>query len=198
MFFGGAFERIEQLVHGPISVRAGMLDLVDLCAKAKPSAFWTRFYDLDFESDQKAMEKWLRRLLKTEPPPIAINGLWFGLFTPYRDGKPTSCLYLAGSGRFDPTDPDWACGPEYFPEGRYSPSKILMTIYREANGANAVKEGVDGQAEYTLCLGYSCLLIAEWCRGPLRKELLGDARLRGVAAGFDSGDVLLIDVLRAE
>jgi hypothetical protein len=196
--YGGAFERIEQLVRDSAPVRAGMLDLLRLCAKAKPSAIWSRFRDLDFESDQEAMTKWLRQLLKNEPPPAAINGLWFGLFNPYLDdGQPTCCLYLAGSERFDPgmSDPDWACGPEYFPEGRYSSSRVLTTIYREANAAEGE---VGGQAEYALCLGYSSLVIAQWCRGPLRQELRGGVALRGVAAGFDSGDVLLIDVLRAE
>ena len=53
-----------------------------------------------------------------------------------------------------------------------------------------------GQGEYTLCLGYSSLIVGEWCRGPMREKLLGAARLRGVAVGFDSGDAVLIDVLK--
>jgi hypothetical protein len=196
--FGGAFERIEQLVRVPTPVRTGMVDLLDLCARTKPSPIWARFRDLDLESDQKELTSWLRKLLESEPPPTTINGLWFGLFNPYLDdGQPTSCLYLAGSERFDPsmTIPDWACGPAYFPEGRYSSSPVLTKIYRDSNAAPGQ---VGGQAEYALCLGYSCLVIAEWCRGPLRQELLGSVSFRGVAAGFDSGDVLLIDILRAE
>jgi hypothetical protein len=196
--FGGAFERIEQLVRVPTPVRTGMFDLLDLCAKTKPSPIWARFRDLDLESDQKKLTKWLRDLLESEPPPATINGLWFGLFNPYLgDGQPTSCLYLAGSERFDPSmgDPDWACGPAYFPEGRYSSSEVLTKIYRDSNAAPG---GVSSQAEFALCLGYSCLVIAEWCRGPLRQELLGGASSRGVAAGFDSGDVLLVDILRVE
>lgn len=38
----------------------------------------------------------------------------------------------------------------------------------------------------------------KWCRGPLRPDLPGVASIRGIAAGFDSGDVLLIDIRRAE
>jgi len=194
--FGGAFERIEELVRAQTSVRAGMFDLLDLCAKTKPSPIWARFQDLDLEKDQEELTKWLRKLLECEPPPTTVNGLWFGLFNPYLDdGRPTSCLYLAGSERFDASmsDPDWACGPEYFPEGRYSSSQVLTKIYRDSQAA---PDDVGGQAEYTLCLGYSSLVIAEWCRGALRQELLGSASFRGVAAGFDSGDALLLDILR--
>lgn len=196
--FGGAFERIQELLRVPTTVRSGMLDLLDFCEKEKPAPIWASFRDLDLDSDQKELTNWLCRLLENEPPPVAINGLWFGLFNPYLDdGKPTSCLYLAGSERFDPSmsDPDWACGPEYFPEGRYASSQILTRIYRDSH---ADPEDVGGQAEFTLCLGYSCLVIAEWCRGPMRQDLLGSASFRGVAAGFDSGDVLLIDILRTE
>jgi len=202
--YGGALKRIRQLVRKPTAVRAGMLDLLRLCAKAVPSPVWSRFRKLDFERDQQSLSTWLRKLLKSEPPPTSITGLCFGLFNPIlKDGKPTSCLYLAGSERFERRlkNPDWACDPEYFPEGRYSSSKVLTKIYRDANAAiysdANVPAEVGAQAELALCLGYSCLVVADWCRGPLRPALFGDAPLRGVAVGFDSGDLVLIDVLRS-
>jgi len=195
--YGGAFEQIEQLIHARTPVRDGFTSLLQLCDKTKPSPIWARFHDLDLESDQSNLTKWLRNLLECEPPPATINGLWFGLFNPdLEDEQPTSCLYLSGSERFDPstTDPDWACAPEYFPDGRYSSSEVLTKIYRDSQ----CESEVGAQAESALCLGYSCLVIAEWCRSELRQQLLGSVSFRGIAAGFDSGDVLLIDILRAE
>jgi hypothetical protein len=176
-----------------------MADLLKLCKRVNPSHVWKELRNLEYESDYRKLTKWLEGLLATEPPPKEINGMWFGLFNPYLDdGKPTSCLYLAGSERFDSKgdDPDWACGPEYFPEGRYSHSSVLTTIYRTVSEQEG---GVGSQGEYTLCLGYACLVVGEWCRGPMRKKLLGTAASRGVSVGFDSGDAVLVDILeRAE
>lgn len=195
--YGGAWERIDRLVRAATPIRAGMLDLISLCERVRAAPVWASFRALDFESEQESLAAWVRGLLADEPPPPSINGLWFGLFNPFLDdGQPTCCLYLAGSARFDPamSDPDWACSPEYFPEGRCSASEVLTTIYR---AANAVDGEVGAQAEYALCLGYSCLVVAEWCRGPLREELSGGLAIRGITVGFDSGDGLLIDVLRS-
>jgi hypothetical protein len=193
--YGNAFEMIETLVRNRTPIRKGMATLLDLCNRVQPASVWHPLLHLDYENDARRRTDWLRNLLTEEPPLADINGLWFGLYNPYlRDGLATSCLYLAGSRRFDShKDPrEWACRAEYLPEGRYSSSSILKTIYRTVN---AERSGVTGLGEYTLCLGFSCLLVAEWCRGPMRAKLLGSAPLRGVAVGFDSGDAVLIDVL---
>lgn len=194
--YGNAYERIELLVRTRTPLPDGMSELLGLCRNTEPSQVWDELLDLDYEIDFRRLTTWLERLLANEPPPPNTNGLWFGLCNPYLDdGKPTSCLYLAGSDHFDASDHDfeWACVPNYFPEGRYSRSSVLTTIYR----ALSVHEGdVASQGEYTLCLGYSCMVVAEWCRGPQREKLLDECTLRGVAVGFDSGDSLLIDVLK--
>jgi hypothetical protein len=172
-----------------------MAALLDLCNQVRPSPVWRSLLHLDYENDAREMAEWFGDLLRSEPPSANVNGLWFGLSNPILRGQPTSCLHLAGSTRFNPqqSPPEWASGPQYFPEGWSFFSRVLKTIYR------AVKESRDdigSQGEYTLCLGHSCLVVAEWCRGPMRAALLGDAPLRAVAVGFDSGDALLIDVLR--
>jgi hypothetical protein len=194
---GNAFDRIETLVRNRTAVRRGMATLPDFCNTVLPSPVWKTLLRLDYENDVRRLAEWFRNLLTSEPPPAELNGFWFGLFNPIIRRRPTSCLYLTGSKRFDPQQslPEWACGPAYFPEGRYSHSSVLATIYRAVNEA---KEDVGGQGEYTLCLGYSCLAVAEWCRGPMRATLLGDAPLRAVAVGFDSGDALPVDVLRRD
>lgn len=193
--YGNAYKRIEKLVRTWTPLPEGMSELLGLCKTTQPSQVWDELLDLDYESDCRQLTKWLEGLLANEPPPPNINGLWFGLFNPYLDdGKPTSCLYLVGSDHFDASDDnfEWACDPNYSPAGRYSNSSVLTTIYR----ALSRREGdVASQGEYTLCLGYSCMVVAEWCRGPMREKLFGECALRGVVVGFDSGDGVLIDVL---
>jgi hypothetical protein len=72
-------------------------------------------------------------------------------------------------------------------------ASIWTTIYRTMSNTegNAATLG-----EYTLCLGYASLVVAAWCQGELRPKLLGKATLRGITVGFDSGDYILIDVLK--
>lgn len=193
--YGDVDQRIENLIRDRVSVPAGMKELIHFCTEFQPSSVWPALMKLDFEQDQRDLSAWLRDLLANEPPGTAITGFWFGLFNPYlEDGQPTSCLYLAGSQRFDPNRQvvDWHCGPEYFPEGRYSKSVVLTAIYRKVSE----NDDVSALGEYSLCLGYACLVVANWCRGAMREELLAAAEVRGVAVGFDSGDLVMIDVLR--
>jgi len=192
--FGNAFELIESLVRDRTPIRKGMAVLLDLCNRVIPSTVWEPLLHLDYENDARQWTKWLTDLLESEPPPAEINGFYFGLFNPIRrDGTATSCLYLGGSTRFDNTD--WSSGLEYCPESRHMFSSILSAIYR---AVNAAEEGISAQGEFTLCLGYASLLVASWCHGTTRTALLGESTLRGVAVGFDAGDLMQIDVLTKE
>lgn len=190
------YKRVEKLIRKDIFVNAGMKDLLGFCEKVKPAKCWKPLYQLEYEKGFDQLTDWLTNLLTKQPPTKTINGLWFGLFNPVlKDGLPTCCLYLAGSKRFDldEGDPDWAVSPEYWPKDRYSNSKVLTTIYRTMD----VTEGEEGAfGEYTLCLGYASLVVAAWCRSALRSKLLGKAPFRGVTVGYDSGDGILIDVLK--
>jgi hypothetical protein len=194
------YRRIQGLVRKNTPVAEGMCNLLDLCQEISPSPHWRKLYHLRFEDDLINLTIWLERLVTSEPPPKKVTGLWFGLFNPVLDDeKPTSCLYLAGSTRFNPEKDDlnldWACSPAYWPEGRYSDSTVLTEIYRTVSRK---RNGIGAVGEYTLCLGYAALAVSAWCRSPLREKLLGQAPFRGVTVGFDSGDEVLIEVLRNE
>lgn len=194
--YGDADRKIEALLSAAAEIREGMAELIELCERACPSKVWTDFHGLNFEQDYQRLTQWVSDLLEEQPPSCSINGLWFGLFNPYLDdGKLSCCMYLAGSERFalGTDSPDWPCNPEYWPEDRYASSEVLTTIYRRT--AEIDKEA-GAQAEFALCQGYACLVVADWCRGPMQGKLLGDADFRGVAVGFDSGDIVMIDVLR--
>ncbi|MEX0676566.1 MAG: hypothetical protein WD063_05795 [Pirellulales bacterium] len=192
-----AYRHIESIIQERTSVSEGIASLLQLCNKLQPSPIWKKLSTLNFEGDCRQLAHWLKQLLIAEPPENEINGFWFGLFNPIVDGEPTAGLYLCGSTRFDPKreDPDWPCNPGYFPDGRYADSTVLDSIYKTAYEK---KSDVSNFAEYVLCLGYVSLIAARWCRGAMQPMLLGNTPLRAVAVGFDSGDRLLIDVLRQQ
>jgi hypothetical protein len=189
-----SLEVIEGLVRSKTAVDAGMLVLLDLCERTQPSSVWATLRAFDYAEDNRVLEEWIRRLLRTEPPPIDINGFWFGLFNPLLENGETTCgLYLCGSDRFDINDSDgsWACDPEYFPEGRYA-SSILSSIYRTSYDES---KDTGELAEFVLCLGYSCLVVSCWCQGPLKAELMNSVPSRGIVVGFDGGANILISLL---
>lgn len=142
---------------------------------------------LDYEQEQKELGRWLRRLLRSEPPPGDLAGVWLGLFHPVGpSGDTLTDFYFSGTARFelDDVDNEWACGPCYFPEGRYAGSGVLASMQLCGNDS-----GVDLQH---MCLGYLAFLA-----GPLLESLqdLLPNRL-GVAVGWDSGDPLYLGFLR--
>ena len=49
-----------------------------------------------------------------------------------------------------------------------------------------------------LCHGYLALVVSNWCHGPMRTTMLGNAAIRAVVMGHDSGDFYRMAVLRAE
>lgn len=193
-----AFETIRSLVRQQTSVRKGMAVLLNLCNKEKPSPVWKQLLHLNYEGDSRQLAGRFVDLLADEPPPTDINGLWFGLSDIRfpRDGRTTYFLYLVGSKRFDPQQcpASWASGPEYRPGDRSWPSGVLDTICRLTKQEESISE----LGQYIPVLGYACLIVAEWCRGPMRKKLLGESSLRGVAVGFNGGDNVLVDVLRRD
>lgn len=71
-----------------------------------------------------SFKDWLEKLVKTEPVPNEIKGLYFGLF----EQNNGAVLYIAGSERNYEEDDDWACDPDYWPDERYLDFKDLNEI----------------------------------------------------------------------
>lgn len=173
------------------TVADGMAQLVDFCADQESWRGWSALRKLDFVADERRLKHWLRSVLTKEPPPKSINAFWFGLFNPIVEDKATCSLYLAGSRSFDAADEtfDWACGPDYFPNGRHARSQVLGEIYRNVN---KVKGPVSEYGEYVLCLGFGGLIINTLADRISPEIWLGNSEARAVAIGFDSGDGILL------
>lgn len=183
---------VSKLLGAGASLRDGMQVLLAYCNKKHRWKGWSKIGELDFDSDVEELEKWLKDVLKKEPPPSSVKAFWFGIFNPIYDGDTVSDTYIAGASEFDPDDEnfEWACGPDYFPDGRYAHSQILSEIYKAIDGSPASAIG-----EYILCLAYTAFAVRELAKRVDKKLWLGKSKHRGLAVGFDSGDGVLLESL---
>jgi len=198
--FKDSARMITDIAEKPLAIDPGMGKWLDYCAAVAPEckALWPRLRKLDFNADANDLESWLTRLFAREPPPNEINGLWFGLHNPVLDdGKPSCQMYVGGSTAYDPdsTSNEWVCQLSYVPKGRYATSKVLNELYRSVEPVT--KNNVNSLGEAFLCHGYLALVVSHWCKGPMRTLLRGDASIRAVVIGHDSGDFYRMAILSA-
>lgn len=194
MMFEDVTRMIEVTAKQQLPVSNSMQVWLQYCRDSAPDlqSTWDEISRLDFDADFRYLTRWVTDLIRTEPLPPEVNGLWFGMFNPILDdGRPTCQVYLAGSTRFDKSEPysDWQCGPEYWPNGRYANSEILTAIYRMFE---SIEDEVNYLGEGCLCQGYFACVIANWCGSPLADSLMGADRQRAITMGFDSGDMHFI------
>jgi hypothetical protein len=189
------FERLEVAVRSICSVTEGMSPIIDVCFEAWPHEDWGALRALDFEADVAHLVDWLKALILRDPPPGAIDGLWFGLANPYHGDEPTSDMYVGG-GEDAARDPGaWAENLTWAPDGD-ARSQALDRIYRIAYGKGA--DGLCNRAEYPLCLAYACLAVRRLATTLPPAVLLGEAQARVIQVGYPDGDFLRIGTLTSE
>ena len=198
--FARSARMIAEVASGPRPIATGMGQWFDYCEEVAPEQglLWKRLRELDFEKDARGLSKWIERLFNNETPPDSINGLWFGLYNPILDDdEPTCQMYVGGAAGFDPGSDsnDCVCQLTWSPEERYPESPILTDLYRSLQGMT--ENDVIFLGEAFLCHGYLALIVSNWCHGPMRTILLGNAAIRAVVMGHDSGDFYRMAVLRA-
>jgi len=193
MAFEAHIEFLLKTIAQEDSTSGGMNRLLDHCASHCPNDVWQGLRQLDIGHDVGNITAWLGAVLTAEPPPPTIVAFYFGLFDESEDGVQARCrLYVAGSERFDAADqsPEWAVDPAYFPEGRYSPSSVLVSLSAAAQGCGS--DEARELIEYVLCLGYASLAVKESRRNLAANPELNRILRKPVAVGFDSGDVFLL------
>src|SRR5664280_2628566 len=90
------FEHISQMSNYlKLSVREGMKEITESCARLWPGRPWDRVMALDFEGDFAVLRGWLEKTLSEEPPGGDMEAFWFGLARD-EEGK-TLRLYISGS-----------------------------------------------------------------------------------------------------
>lgn len=169
-----------------LSVRKGMRRVIGQCSDASGDDVAV-FQRLDWNASGERFSERLEECLDCEPPSEDIDGLWVGLFSPIIDGEGSMDCYLAGNPHFDSSDPDWACGPAYWPERRYFELRVLGELARVCR-SDTLESGSwaeEALAEAFVALSlYSALMAI----GPRQVSLR--ERVFGISYGFDSGDTV--------
>lgn len=192
--FHDAADVIYRLISSGTSTPVALRRFFDFCARDLPFPLWGKLGRLDLSDDLEGLRAWLTDVL-TQEPPRRITAFWFGTCTFYVEEEPTSCLYVAGSTKYRPDveTPDTFVRPAYFPERRYAGWPALAEISRLAKRGKLADEL---HVDYYAVLGVMALVVAHLMRTVDRKLLLGRSSERAVAVGFDSGDMLLLGVVR--
>ena len=188
--FDKTLKAIQACLGNDNSISENMGRVIGISEEDTPHQDWELLRELDY-SKTEDMVKWLSDVLSAERAGFAIKGLYFGLFNPIVNEKATADIYICGSSKYDEDDIDeWACDPEYWPEGRYANSSILNDIYRISYGKDG---GLGNDAEYPLCLAYGCFLVKYLIDNidqAIIKAVCADDF--AVAVGFDSGDYIVV------
>jgi hypothetical protein len=166
-----------------------MAALVDYCQAASPHPDWGQLRTLPY-SDLSSLHDWIKQPFRDEPSAGPLQGLWFGLFNPDKDGEVVADIYVSGSERFDPSpySNEWAVAPCWWPNARYANSHMLADIYRIAYREG----GLGNDAEYPLCLAYGAFAVRALLEQTDPMLVLGASDSLGVAVGFDGGDFVLL------
>ncbi len=180
------FDTVQELVAAGRPATETWPELVRSARGRSRSAFWKTLESIDVAAELRRLRSWLAGALESEPPPPAIRAFWFGLHQPDEE---TTDLYVAGAKRFDDEGLEWAVRPAWWPERRYAGSRAIAEIHRAA----CRPRGPQDEGEY-FCLWFAALAVAQ-LSGELAPHLLGKARSRHVAAGFDGGDFLVLGKL---
>ncbi len=146
--------------------------------------FGEDFRDLIIESVpllKGGIENWLNKLLASEKPPAIIQGFNFGLLETTEGIE----LYLSGANVFSESDPDWPCGNDYWPEGRYSEIEVLNNV------RDRLQESIDEPWIFAQAL--VIIVLKDYFKNKDNKfDSLSCITGARVATGFDDGDLYMI------
>lgn len=183
------YDTIVAGVAAPGSIAQRMHVLIDACARQLAHPDWERIRHIDFEADAPALKGWLAAAGRDGVLHQGHHGLWFGILNPLVDDEPVTDLYVASSPSYDGDDVEWSAEIDPRDGASYLGSAVLADLYRVAYGSS---DGLGNDAEYPLALAYGAMAAASALAQHVFAPQLGS--LRGAAAGFDSGDGLIIGV----
>ncbi len=179
-----ACERVlRRVIAAHWSAAPAFREVVGQAKKKSKAAAWKKLENVDIGRDVDDLSEWLIEVLTKEAPDRRVNGLWFGLFETTGN---RFCLYICGSRRFSlKNNLDWAVGPEWWPKRRYAKSRGIEQISRARP-----KRDFDTSWLMETCgvFPYAAIVVCELMRRVDPTLVLGAARKRGIACGFDEGD----------
>ncbi len=189
------FANIQKLVASDNSVSACMNEIIALCSRDVPHADWSRLSALDYDTDVASLKSWIAGVFKRQPAPFPIQGLWFGLCNPTKDGKVWADIYVGSVAQYSADDAElgWLWKSQrHYPDDAYAHSASLRSIYEIGYGGD---DGLGNDAEWPLCLGFGAFAVRSLLRGHTTRLVASPAPRIGVAVGFDSGDMMKVGEL---
>ena len=186
---------LQELFASPPPVVTAMRRTLEFCRSKYHIQGVERLYELPFEKETEELKVWAQSILQFQPPPPSIQAYYFGLFDSVgKDRNVRPCLYLSGSELFDEREEnqDWACSPSYFPEGRYIISEVLIVLEERAR---STAEHV-AELSYLLQMSFAGSAISHVMQDLPKELTLGSRLSRGLAIGFDEGDLFLLPAIK--
>jgi len=186
---------LQALFASPLPVSTAMRRTLDFCRSKYRIEGVERLYELPFEKETEELKVWAKRILQFQPPPHSIQAYYFGLFDSVgKDRNLRPCLYVSGSELFDEREEqqEWACTPSYLPEGRYVISEVLTALDEKAK---RTAEHAD-ELSFLLQISFAGFAISHVMQDLPKEFTLGSRLSRGLAIGFDEGDLFLLPAIK--
>ena len=159
-----------------------------LCGQPVPQPDWAALKSLDFNADYARLTDWMQSLLDEAPLPDDITGLFFGMLYPSSESPHKNVsVFMIGSRRAPVSGADndeWTRDGHHSPEMCIQQSEVLSAIYRMVTAA-ALDGITERERAIGMCFQWTALVMAEWLCGPMRRRLLGGARVRRIFVGMD-------------
>lgn len=190
------FAQIQRTVRKQPTFRAGMLAMLQWCAKQQPHADWEKLSKLAFTADATAAKAWFSSLLTKEPAPFPVHGLYFPLveLVNSRENDVTA-LAVAFTGQYEPDDEErlWAVG-----DLRHDPKRGLFKgpALQKAVELCHREDGLSDDGVYQYGLIYAAMLSQSLLTPALHKALGAPREPIGVLVGWSDGDNLLLGELK--
>ena len=159
--------------------------------------------DIDIEKTKNHFTNWLLKTIDKNPIPQNIISLYFGLTTLSDKEIEKTAIYLAGSTISPEEDEDWACETEYAPQNNY----LFLSEFAKIDELKKENKEIDGEYEVLAFVGMTNLLIQNVLKDNANLLLTTQQKVFGlfkkttqreklyVGAGFDSGDIYLLDTI---
>lgn len=185
-------DAITRVVFEGAEIRDGMAEVLKALNKRYRHPIWAKLAKLDYSRDKARIRRWLRDVLRKEPPPKSINAILFGIgmFSETEESEVYYDLVLLGAKRFNPKAEEPADFNEYAPERGIFGSKVLPDISAYLFNARKRPKNIKEHAIDSAAEAYASLLVVHLCN-LCAEDLLGDATKRYVLCGYPEAEGLL-------
>ena len=177
--FAKAFHEVVRIGNSAPAPEPGWAELLRFLESQVAQRTIPSLHNVAIMEDVRSVRSQLESILKAEPPAMALEAVYFGLFDGCDgEGNEGIGFYVAGVEKYDPANPDCLCNPAWWPAERYLRSPALDQLKRAELSATGMARSF---LAYAGQIGVA-LLVARFASAGL---FPGVKRI----VGFDSGDM---------